>query len=212
MRIRVFFSHSSKDYELVAALADYLGAIGLEVFVAHKQIEVSRQWEQRITEEINRAEVFVALLTKNFHASDWTDQEFGMALALEKTIVPLADPILPYGFMAKTQAHRLDGDLRQAAVEIGKAIASESKLTRRLRSALARHLKDCANYDQAIAATRLINELKGFSRNLVNCIIHAAATNHEIYGCVALKNVQVFYEKHRDVLSPENRSRFKRRL
>jgi hypothetical protein len=47
---------------------------------------------------------FVALLTTEFHDSDWTDQEVGYALARRVPIISVRMGRDPYGFLGKFQA------------------------------------------------------------------------------------------------------------
>jgi hypothetical protein len=160
MQIRVFLSHSSKDKRLAADLKELLEALGLAVFVAHQDLKPSAQWQDRIVEELQASDVFLALLTNRFRESVWTDQEFGMAFALNKLIMPIRCRSLPHGFMANSQAHYLErSDLKISAIEIGKAIASEPNLKRRFRTQLIKDFRNCRNFNCAIVASTLISEL-----------------------------------------------------
>src|ERR1043165_9187487 len=119
MPIRLFLSHSTKDKKSAGELKGLLEAMGLIVFVAHQDIKPSAQWEDKITNELRSSDVFLALLTKHFRESVWTDQEFGMAFALNKVILPIYSRFLPHGFMARSQAHYLNKkDLKVSAIEI----------------------------------------------------------------------------------------------
>ena len=55
---------------------------------------------------LRECDIFIALLTRAFSESDWTDQETGFALALGKTIIPvkLHRDENPHGFIDHIQA------------------------------------------------------------------------------------------------------------
>ena len=54
-----------------------------------------------------------ALLTPDFHLSDWTDQEVGFALGRGVLVVPVRLGLDPYGFIGKVQG--LSGSLEHPA-------------------------------------------------------------------------------------------------
>ncbi|MGH8016565.1 MAG: toll/interleukin-1 receptor domain-containing protein, partial [Candidatus Zixiibacteriota bacterium] len=81
------------------------------------------EWEQRIITELQECHIFVALLTKEFNGSDWTNQEAGIAISLSKTIIPLIlSQKSPHGFLRKYQAEKLK--VRNLRVNCKEIIAS----------------------------------------------------------------------------------------
>lgn len=104
MPIKAFLSYSTRDKRLAGELRDLLSTAGIDLFLAHHTLAPSTEWRQEIKRQIASREVFVLLLTKNFHSSKWTDQEVGMAIAQRKTILPLQCPVRPYGFASDYQA------------------------------------------------------------------------------------------------------------
>lgn len=65
------------DYAVKLNLNHY----GLDVFLAHEDIEPTEEWQTRILSELKRASVFLPLLTDKFITSKWTAQECGIAVA-----------------------------------------------------------------------------------------------------------------------------------
>ena len=59
---------------------------------------------------LNSAHALAAFLTYNFHKSEWTDQEVGIALGRGLLVIPVYLEIDPYGFMARKQA--MSGNLK----------------------------------------------------------------------------------------------------
>lgn len=160
---------------IVRDLSEYFEAFGLEVFAAHEHLEVSSKWQQRIIDELRISDIFVALLTPQFRKSKWTDQEFGMALARDKMIVPLIHQTKPHGFFASYNYTNLNlSDLRLTAFEVGKAISSstEPKIRKRFKHYLEKSIQTRPNSDlrRATIAVQLSSYIEGNSYDLVKGI------------------------------------------
>lgn len=107
--VRVFLSHSTSDKQSATKLKLTLLNWGIELFVAHEDIGVSEEWRIQIIKALSSMDAFAALLTTNFKESNWTDQEFGYALAKNTVIIPLIYGINPYGFMEAKQGIKIKG-------------------------------------------------------------------------------------------------------
>jgi len=213
VKLRAFLSYSSSDKKIVGELTEYLEALGLVVFAAHDKLVLSQEWEQRIIDELRNANVFIALLSRRYHLSEWTDQEFGIAISVGLLIIPLLYRTKPYGFIKRYQYHKLYGcDIRDTVVEIGKAIVSDPRLRQRFRLNLAKALRDVSKFDfnRAIAATRLLNAIDRFTAREVNHVIYAALHNDQIWRCAALNNVHDFFHRHRSLVSRNNVAEYRK--
>src|SRR5689334_13651853 len=107
--IQGFLSYSHHDRLIARCIKDALGVYGIMTFLAHEDIRPSQEWQDEISRALHACEVFFLLLTESFKHSDWTDQETGIAVALNKIIVPLKVSLNPYGFVARYQAQHLPG-------------------------------------------------------------------------------------------------------
>lgn len=108
--IRVFISYSSEDGIIAGQIKSYLQTyFGLEVFLAHEDIEGGEKFEDAIIENLKSIDFFIPLLSPNFMGSKFTDQEVGIAYVLGKRIIPisLVPGATPYGFINKFQAIKL---------------------------------------------------------------------------------------------------------
>jgi len=99
--LKVFVSYSIKDRRLAKQIKKGLLTYGMNVFLAHDDIEASAQWANVILATLKESDVFLPLLTEAFSTSEWTDQETGVALAHRKLIIPLKVDRDPYGFVAQ---------------------------------------------------------------------------------------------------------------
>ncbi len=108
--IRSFVSYSTVDKELAGKIKHTLESYwNFNVFLAHDDLEPSAEWESEILRNLENAEVFIPLITENFHTSKWTDQESGIAFGKGKIFLPISLPtFLPYGFMNRYHAFKYD--------------------------------------------------------------------------------------------------------
>ena len=109
------------DREYAAQAKTALAEIGIDAFLAHQDIEVSAEWQERIKEELRTCDVFVALLSANFVSSKWAPQEVGFITSRsEVAIAPLSiDGTTPFGFISNLQGGGIppDGVTRELLVE-----------------------------------------------------------------------------------------------
>lgn len=101
--VRVFISHLSHEKELAYEVSNKLLEIGLQGFVAHEHIEVSREWQDEIQLALRTADVFVGLVHPGFSSSPWTQQEVGWASGRDIPILMVRIGEDPKGFPAKVQ-------------------------------------------------------------------------------------------------------------
>lgn len=102
--LKAFISYSTMDKLIGAEVKDILVRFGIEGFLAHDDIRVSEEWKQRIVDELNKADIFIPLLSNNFKNSDWAPQELGIAYIRDILIIPLTlNGTIPFGFIDHIQ-------------------------------------------------------------------------------------------------------------
>lgn len=101
--LRLFISHVSTIKEEAAALSEELGNYGVSGFVAHVDIEPTKEWEDEIRMGLSTCDALAALLTPEFHESRWTDQEVGVAVGRGILVIPVRLGMDPYGFIGRYQ-------------------------------------------------------------------------------------------------------------
>jgi hypothetical protein len=101
--LKIFISYNSKDKSLAGAIKKSLTKPNQEIFLAHEDIMVTKPWEQEIIRNLKECQIFIPIITENFHLSERTDQETGYAIqgALnnKKFIISVFKGIHPYGFI-----------------------------------------------------------------------------------------------------------------
>ena len=105
-KVEVFFSYSHMDRVLAGKMAAFLTQRGIGVFLAHEDIEVSKEWREEIFQHLKSADVLIALLTPNYERSVWANQEPGYMIGKGGKIVPLIvgeTQIKKFGFLEALQ-------------------------------------------------------------------------------------------------------------
>ena len=83
--IRMFISYSNEDKKMAGEIARVLRILRMKPFLAHDDIGTGERWKEAVREEICRCDMLVALVTPNFHESEYTEQEVGAAWGVEQT-------------------------------------------------------------------------------------------------------------------------------
>lgn len=149
--VRVFLSHKAAVKLHVSKLKQSLARCGIAAFVAHEDIEPTEAWQREIERALRSMDALVALLTKDFHNSDWTDQEIGVAMGRQIPLITVRLGRDPYGLMGKGQA--LGGcswsDTEHMTAEIFRILNKRMRDTPRLfESALAAYAAS-DSYDES---------------------------------------------------------------
>lgn len=112
MKSLAFLSYQTADKAVAGRLKSILAGEGITAFLAHEDIAVSDEWRLKILEQINQADMFICLLSKDYFNSPWCVQESGIA-AYRKDIavIPLSlDGSIPQGFISGYQSVKIDPD------------------------------------------------------------------------------------------------------
>jgi hypothetical protein len=105
-KFKLFMSHLAVHESFVCMVKTCLNKYGVSSFVAHVSIEPSTEWQSVVESALRSCDAMAVFLHKDFHNSNWCDQEVGFALARRVPVLPIAIEINPYGFMGKLQAAR----------------------------------------------------------------------------------------------------------
>ena len=112
---RLFMSHLASRKEEVHGLSDILKQFGFACFVAHDEIEPSREWRREIERALDSCDILIAYVTPGFSASHWTDQEIGWALGRGVAAISISvDGETPRGFIGSYQAVKRTGTMSDA--------------------------------------------------------------------------------------------------
>lgn len=180
--IRVFLSYSNRDLDLVNEIKKKLDVYCFETFLAHEDIEPSKEWEEVIILKLKECDVFIPFISENFKESKWTDQESGIAFADNKFIIPIDIGLVPYGFIGKYQALKYV-DSSSACTEIIDTMIDENPLMKkRIQDDLIKELKDSKHFTDSNYIVKILEKFEPFTEDQVNKIIRGFLDNIEIQG------------------------------
>lgn len=203
--VKVFLSYHHKDRRIAGRLKESLGVLGMDVFMAHDDLEPSTEWQREILKRLKQCDVFMPLLTKAFRSSLWTDQETGIAFASKKLILPLKHSADPYGFIGKVQAQKVRSELEGTCWKIAGVLASRPRLREPIRDGVIAAFLESGSFEESARRAAALSKFEPFSKAELNRIVEGGARNRQIYGGWAARAV---VEK----LIARNRSRLKRGL
>ena len=121
--LKIFVSHLSSNRERMSAMKSGLANWGISAFIAHEDIEASREWRDEVEAGLESMDVLVAVVEPGFKESDWCVQEVGFALGRKIDIIPLRAGLDPFGFFGKYQGIQIKGKYPdQVAHEIAQTL------------------------------------------------------------------------------------------
>lgn len=173
---RVFLSHKAEVKVEAVRLKEGLARLGASAFVAHEDIHPTREWQEEIVSALTSMEAFVALMTKGFHESDWTDQEVGFALGRDVPIIAVRLDRDPYGFIGRFQA--LSCGWKDAPREIARLLMKHSRMVDGYISAV----KTCANFDAGNEMAELLPTIPALTTEQADRLVTAFNDNVQVRG------------------------------
>jgi hypothetical protein len=173
---RVFLSHKSEVKKETAALKERLLLFGISGFVAHEDIHPTKAWQDEIENALASMDGFVALMTDNFHDSDWTDQEVGYAVARGVPIIAVRLGKDPYGFIGKFQA--LSSTWLTAVEDIVKILIKNDKIL----STYIQALRNCPSWDSGNVLARVLPGIENLTSSQIDAFVAAYNETSELRG------------------------------
>lgn len=180
LEYRAFVSYAVEKKVAGAAVKSVLSGFGYDCFLAHNDLRVSEEWQQRILDELKVADLFVALLSEEFIASKWCSQELGFIVSRpEVLVVPLSlDGTMPYGFVGHLQGSRVNKENLASVLE--EVMFRERP--RRMIGNQIEEVRNAASFRKGEAAVRpLLPHFAKFTDDEVDAFAVAAAGNYEVW-------------------------------
>jgi hypothetical protein len=185
---RLFLSHKSEDKASVGALKKQFRKYGISAFVAHADIEPAQAWQNEIERALKSMDGLAALMTKNFHDSNWTDQEVGFALGRTAMVVAVNLGRNPYGFIGDMQA--LKTTWEKAAREITKVLLKHDEA---MFEPFVQAIRDCASFDDGNEVAELLPALDSLEDDQIRALVDAYNNNSQIYESFGFNGQKASY-------------------
>jgi len=180
-RFRLFLSHLAKHKADVSKLKDELELFGIAAFVAHEAIQPSLEWQREIELALRSMHGLLALITPDFHASSWTDQEIGWALGRGVLVVPVRLGADPYGFAGKVQGISGSLDLPKAlAKAVFETLLANSQTHGDVRRALSKAFCESGSFNQSIQLRDYIPNIDDFTDEEKTAMRDACESNNQL--------------------------------
>ena len=198
--LKIFISYSTKDKILAGELMSTLEYFGFKIFLAHHNLHPTAEWQKKILEELSRCNLFLPLLTKNYHGSNWTDQEAGYALALKKPLSAFLVGVEPYGFLSTRQAFHLKRKkIELSCREFVLKIMQKGNPLRNLAvgSVINEFAQREGGFVKAIDLSLLLYECDDLSKRDLKKIFQASLKNDQVYDSTgATKHLRRLINKY----------------
>jgi hypothetical protein len=124
------------------------------------------------------------MVTQSFSISEWTDQETGMAIALDKFIVPLKLGKDPYGFIGRRQACKFDYEnIKESCLKIIQVIKDNSLFRESVKDCLLRSLDKAYSFDNATEIIKELETFETFTKDQANQTIRISIRNNQVRMC-----------------------------
>ncbi len=180
-RFRLFLSHVAQHRIAVSKLKEELDWFGVAAFVAHEAIKPSLEWQREIESALRSMHALVALVTPDFHASNWTDQEIGWAFGRGVLVVPVRLGVDPYGFAGKVQG--ISGDLQKPetlAKSVFETLLGNPQTHGEVRRGFVTALCGSGSVNQSIKLRDYIPQVTDFTDEENSAMQEACETNSQV--------------------------------
>lgn len=187
--LRVFLSHKADHKQAASDLRQALRGYGVSGFLAHEDIEPTKEWQTEIEKALFSMEALVALLTRGFSDSRWTDQEVGVAIGRGVPVVAVRLGHDPYGFIGKYQALSGKGKRpSELAQELFEVLFSDNRLRPRCKEGLVNAFEDADTFDQANRLMRYLKQFKTATPDLIDRLERARESNSQVRGAYDVRD------------------------
>jgi len=185
--IKLFVSHLSSNRARMSALKASLSHWGICAFIAHEDIEASREWRDEVEAGLETMEILAAVVEPGFKESDWCTQEVGYALGRKIDIIPLRAGLDPFGFFGKYQGIPIKGKIPETvANEIAKLLFKKPKHRERCIQSLGKALLSQES-GKKIQLVELLDEWSVATDEQIKYLLESASLSaHEQ---IKLKNI-----------------------
>lgn len=176
---KLFISHLASDKSNAQILKDRLERYGISGFVAHSDIEPTKEWQIEIEMALRTCDSLVALMIPGFHDSKWTDQEIGLALGKDLLIIPVRMGQDPYGFIGKFQAITFTNHT-VLAEDIFNSLLKNEKTSKKMAFAVMYKFENSQSFSEAKTNLNYVEKIEYWDKKLIRRLKSAEGNNSQI--------------------------------
>lgn len=191
--MKIFISYLAVDGSFAASVKEELDGNGFETFLAHEDIQPTKIWMDNIFNCLKDTDIVLVLLTKSFSESIWCNQEIGIALALDKLIIPVKIDQDPEGFLSKYQALKCRKDEAFPINRMFEIIGASERYGASFRDFLIGVLEDSSSFMDAERNANRVANIKDFTTEQLEKIMKVSIQNNQIYHGFRAKRILLNY-------------------
>lgn len=178
---RLFVSHVSSAKKGAHAVKLGLASYQIAAFVAHDDIEPTKEWQGEIESALRTMDALLAVITPDFISSRWCDQEVGIAMGRNKLVIPLSAGADPYGFLGRYQAVLIEqATTKDIARRLFEILVAHEKSCARMADALIERLATAASWDSAKTSMALLEQCPRLNRDQVARLVRSIDENNQV--------------------------------
>ncbi|WP_218395572.1 toll/interleukin-1 receptor domain-containing protein [Alteromonas lipotrueae] len=157
---RLFLSHLASFKVQTSHLQTALRKYAISSFVAHEDIEPTKEWQNEIEAGLQTMDALAAILMSGFKESSWCDQEVGVAVGRNVLIIPIRKGLDPYGFIEKFQGIQAQGKkIGEVAEAIFFTLVKSPKTKSKILSSLAGAIANASSSEEAIEKVLILKSV-----------------------------------------------------
>ncbi|AIT09566.1 hypothetical protein LO80_06040 [Candidatus Francisella endociliophora] len=178
---RLFLSHLASFKVQTSHLQTALRKYAISSFVAHEDIEPTKEWQSEIEAGLKTMDALVAILMPGFQESKWCDQEVGVAVGRDILIIPIRKGLDPYGFIGKYQGIQAQGKtIGDVAEAIFETLIKSPKTRNKILISLSGALSNATTSDEAIEKVSILKSLESVPSDILENLKQQVAENSHL--------------------------------
>jgi len=182
--LRLFLSHKAHYKKQASQFKEAMDYYGVS-----EDIEPTKEWQSEIERALFSMDALVALMTKDFADSRWTDQEIGVAIGRQVPVIPIRLGTDPYGFIGKYQAvSGIGKGTKNLAKAVYDVLWTKAPLRARLTESLVSRFETSENYYHANVLMEILEErITNASPDIIERLERAPQQNLQVSKAFEVK-------------------------
>jgi hypothetical protein len=178
---RLFLSHLASFKIQTSHLQTALKKYAISSFVAHEDIEPTKEWQNEIEAGLKTMDALAAILMPGFQESKWCDQEVGVAVGRNVLIIPIRRGLDPYGFIGKYQGIQAQGkNIGEVAEAIFETLIKSPKTKNKILISLSGALSNATTSEEAIEKVSIFKSIEGVPPDILENLKQQIADNERL--------------------------------
>jgi hypothetical protein len=178
---RLFITHTSPNKVSAHNLKSSLAKYQVAAFVAHDDIDPTKEWQLEIERALRTMDALAAITTPDFVESSWCDQEVGFALGRGKLVLPLCKEATPHGFLGKYQGFQAkELKASNVAEQLVEILITHPLSAERMADALVERMASSFSYDTSRNTMRLLERVPRLTETQVAKLIQSITDSDQV--------------------------------